>query len=87
MSKNTNNIESLLKLYMKRTEKEKQDYIVELYKKNKALKDKVKNLDGEKSEIYDLLVGSNGEKRYTHEELVSFIIKNVGTRKIKEEKK
>ena len=69
--------------------------IKHLTSENKALKNKVKQLEEgvkfaktmgnltklslikleeEKSEIYDLLVGENGVKRYTHEEIVLFII-------------
>ena len=36
-------------------------------------------LEEERSEIYDLLVGNNGVKRYTHEEIVLFIINKVET--------
>ena len=48
--------------------------IKHLTSENRALKNKVKQLEEEKSEIYDLLVGNNGVKRYTHEEIVLFII-------------
>ena len=36
-------------------------------------------LEEERSEIYDLLVGNNGVKRYTHEEIVLFITNKVET--------
>ena len=87
MSKNTNNIESLLKLYMKRTEKEKQDYIVELYRENNDLKhwnETLKSIAREDKKTIDSLRAINN---ILATNVPSFSIKNVGTIKIKEEKK
>tara|TARA_R100001530_G_C4185326_1_gene120580 strand:+ start:52 stop:279 length:228 start_codon:yes stop_codon:yes gene_type:complete len=62
MTKNTNDLESLLKVFMKRTEKEKQDYIVELYRENNDLKrwnETLKSIAREDKKIIDSLREKN----------------------------